>query len=137
MALGYPDQALKRSHEALTLAQELSHPFSPAFALALLPCSISSAGRGRQPKSGRRRLITLSTEQGFPFWLAIGTILRGWALVEQGQGEEGIAQIHQGWLPTGPRSRVYARIFCPVAEAHGKGGQTEEGLSMLAEALAA
>ena len=26
--LGYPDQALKRSHEALTLAQELSHPFS-------------------------------------------------------------------------------------------------------------
>ena len=31
--LGYPDQALKRSHEALTLAQELSHPFSLAFAL--------------------------------------------------------------------------------------------------------
>ena len=28
--LGYPDQALKRSHEALTLAQELSHPFSLA-----------------------------------------------------------------------------------------------------------
>ena len=26
VALGYPDQALKRSHEALTLAQELSHP---------------------------------------------------------------------------------------------------------------
>jgi predicted ATPase len=32
--LGYPDQALRRSHEALTLAQELSHPFSLAFALA-------------------------------------------------------------------------------------------------------
>ena len=32
--LGYPDQALKRSHEALTLAQELSHPFSLAFALS-------------------------------------------------------------------------------------------------------
>ena len=29
-SLGYPDQALKRSHEALTLAQELSHPFSLA-----------------------------------------------------------------------------------------------------------
>ena len=24
--LGYPDQALQRSHEALTLAQELAHP---------------------------------------------------------------------------------------------------------------
>ena len=31
--LGYPDQALKRSHEALTLAQELSHPFSLVYAL--------------------------------------------------------------------------------------------------------
>src|SRR5262249_19759542 len=30
--LGYPDQALKRNHEALTLAQELSHPFSLALA---------------------------------------------------------------------------------------------------------
>src|SRR5262245_31826022 len=30
--LGYPDQALARSHEALALAQELSHPFSLAYA---------------------------------------------------------------------------------------------------------
>jgi hypothetical protein len=34
--LGYPDQALARSHEALTIAQERSHPFSVAMALALL-----------------------------------------------------------------------------------------------------
>src|SRR5262249_48960238 len=33
--LGYPDQALQRSQEALILAQELSHPFSLAFALAV------------------------------------------------------------------------------------------------------
>ena len=31
--LGYPDQALKSIHDALTLAQELSHPYSLAFAL--------------------------------------------------------------------------------------------------------
>lgn len=31
--LGYPDQALARGRAALTLAQELSHPFSLAFAL--------------------------------------------------------------------------------------------------------
>src|SRR5262249_8252513 len=30
--LGYPNQALKRSQEALTLARELVHPFSLAFA---------------------------------------------------------------------------------------------------------
>src|SRR5262249_47370648 len=31
--LGYPDQALTRSYEALTLTQGLSHPLSRAFAL--------------------------------------------------------------------------------------------------------
>ena len=31
--LGYPDQALARSQEALVLARELSHPFSLAWAL--------------------------------------------------------------------------------------------------------
>jgi hypothetical protein len=31
--LGYPEQALQRSHEALTLAQELSHSYSLVFAL--------------------------------------------------------------------------------------------------------
>ena len=30
VVLGYPDQALTRSHEALTLARELAHPFSLA-----------------------------------------------------------------------------------------------------------
>jgi hypothetical protein len=35
--------------------------------------------------------VVLATEQGFPFWAALGTILRGWALAMQGQGEAGLA----------------------------------------------
>ena len=31
--LGYPEQALERSHEAIALAQELAHPYSLAYAL--------------------------------------------------------------------------------------------------------
>jgi hypothetical protein len=53
--LGYPDQALAKSHEGLTLAQELSHPFSLAMPYALLGGSISAAERGRQLKSRRKR----------------------------------------------------------------------------------
>jgi class 3 adenylate cyclase len=33
--LGYPEQALQRGHEAVTLARELAHPFSLGFALFL------------------------------------------------------------------------------------------------------
>ncbi len=121
----------EEDHEALTLAQELSHPFSLAYALTLLPGSINSAGRGRQPKSGQRQLIALSTEQGFPFCWRMGTILQGWALAEQGQGEEGIAQMRQGlaaYRATG--AELWRPYFLALlAEAYGKVGQPEEGLA--------
>ena len=40
--------------------------------------------------------IILAQAQEFPFWMAINASLRGWALVLQGQTEEGIEQINQG-----------------------------------------
>src|SRR5207249_4547865 len=82
--------------------------------------------------------VALCTEQGFAFWLAVGTMYRGWALAEQGQGEAGIAQIHQGlaaYRATGAEvSRP--RHLAVLAEAYRQGGQVEEGLSVVAEALA-
>ena len=47
----------------------------------------------------------LSTEQSIPEWLAVASILRGWALAEQGQAEEGIAQIQQGLRSSSIRVR--------------------------------
>ncbi len=41
-------------------------------------------------------LMAFATEQGFAFWVVQGTIMRGWALAMQGQGEAGIAQMRQG-----------------------------------------
>ncbi len=137
--LGYPDQALKRSHAALTLARELSHSSSLAWALCTAAL-FHHHGRERQAAQERAEAaITLSTEQGFALYLAMGTILRGWALAQQGQGEEGIAQMHQGvaaWRATG--AEVWRPYFLALlAEAYGKMGQPEEGLNVLAEALAA
>src|SRR5262249_47828070 len=80
---------------------------------------------------------TLSTEQGFPLWVAWGTLLRGWALAEQGRGEEGIIQICQGmatFQATGAEvSRPY--LLALLAEAYDKAGQIEEGLRSLDEVL--
>jgi predicted ATPase len=135
--LGYLDQAFKRIQEALTLAQELAHPFNLAFAL-FLDSTFHQRRREiqvTQEKAGI--LITLSQEQGFPVFVGWGSILRGWALAEQGQVEEGIAQMRQGmaaWRDTGAemwRSHYLALL----AEAYGKAGQAEDGLAALAEAL--
>jgi len=137
--LGYPDQALRRIHDALTLAQELSHPFSLAFALAFAAWLHQLRREGQAVQEPVGAVIALSTDQGFPFWVAWGTILRGWALAEQGQSAEGIAQMCQGiaaWRATGAElQRPY--YLALLAEAYGKAGQADEGLRVLAEALTA
>ncbi|WP_188131181.1 AAA family ATPase [Paraburkholderia panacisoli] len=82
--------------------------------------------------------ITLSTEQGFPFWLAWATILRGWALAEQGRIEEGIAQMSHGlaaYRATGAElGRPY--FLGLMASAYANAGQAQAGLSVLLEAMA-
>jgi predicted ATPase len=136
--LGYPEQALKRSREALTLAQELSHPFSLAVALCWAATLHQCRREEQLARERGEAVITLSTEQGFPFWVAHGTITRGWALAMQGQGEEGIAQLRQGlaaWRATGAEGGRPGQL-AQLAEAYGKAGQVEEGLTTLAEALA-
>ena len=82
--------------------------------------------------------ITLASEQGFPLWLGHRDVLQGWALAEQGQSEEGISPDppRPGHLPS-HRGRVFQSYFLALlAEAYGKAGQAEEGLAVLAEALA-
>jgi len=83
-------------------------------------------------------MITLCSEQGFAYNLAMGPLLRGWALTEQGQGEEGIAQMRQGQAAL---RAMGARIghsadFARLADVYGKVGRAEDGLKLLAEALA-
>jgi predicted ATPase len=136
--LGYPDQALKLSHEAVALAEGLSHPFSLAFALGSAALFHLLRREGQPARERAEAVMTLSTEQGFPYWLAFGTRVRGWALAEQGEVEEGIAQMQQGLAAFQAMGVAMGRTsnLAHLAEAYEKVGQTEEGLRMLAEALA-
>ena len=137
-SLGSPDQALRQGHKALTLAQALSHPPSLAavlFYVAFIHCFRREAHATQERAEAA---MALANEQGFPQWLAVGMILRGWALAMQGQGEEGRAQIRQAlaaWRAMGAGMAV-SHWLVLLAEAYGQAGQGEEGLRLLAEALA-
>jgi predicted ATPase len=136
--LGYPDQALRRSHEALALAQGLSHPPSLAATLAYVALFHCYRREAHATQERAEAAMALASEQGFPQWLAIGTILRGWALAMQGQGEEGRTQIRQAlaaWRAMGAGLAV-SLFLVLLAEAYGQAGQAEERLRLLAEALA-
>jgi predicted ATPase len=118
------------------LAHELSHPFSLAYA----QCWAATVSQLRRDvpdvHEHAEAAVALSTAQGFPFWVALGTSLRGWALAMQGQGEAGLAQGRQGiaaWRATG--AALYVPYLCTLlAEVRDHLGHTDDGLQALAEA---
>jgi predicted ATPase len=136
--LGYPEQALVRSHEALTLARELSHAYSLAFALHYTAMIRLFRREARLAQEWAEATIALSREQGFVYWLGGGMFMQGWALTEQGSTEEGIVQLLQAqdiWRAAGTEL-AQVHIFVRLAEAYRTLGKTKEGLQMLTEALA-
>ena len=134
--LGYPEHALARVREALTLAHELAHPYD----LAFVQCYTAILAQCRRDvpavHAHAEAAVALATAQGFPLWVAIGTILCGWAQAMQGQGEAGMAQVHQGiaaYRATGAVLLVpYLGTLLADVAAHL--GHTDDGLQALAEA---
>ncbi len=137
--LGYPDQALKRSNEALALARGLSHPFSLAAAENFVGDLRQYRREASAAQEKAERGIALSAEHGLSDFLAYATILRGWAIAECGHNEEGIAQIEGGltaFRATGAELRK-PYFLCLLAEACMETNRFDDGLSALTEALAA
>jgi predicted ATPase len=144
--LGYPDQALQQSHEALRLARELAHPYSLGTALAFAAWVHQFRREWPLTQERAEAAIALAAEQGFTAFAALGAIFQGWAQAQrsaepgagQGQVEECMVQMQQGlaaWHSTG------AAVFQPyglalLAAASAQVGQYEAGLTLLAEALA-
>ena len=135
--LGYPDQALEKSHEALALAEEQENPFSRAFALNFVAGIHIYRGESQEAQRYADMLLALSAKQGFPFFSALGTIRRGWTLGEQRQPEDGIPLLRQGLAAHKAVGSELARslFLGMLIETYQKAGQVEQGLMVLTEAL--
>jgi len=135
--LGYPNQGRVRSDEAVILAQQIAHPFSLGWGLTAAAICHQFCRNGRAAQACAEAAINLATEQGFPQWRAMGCIVGGWALAQQGQAQEGIEQINQGlraFRATGAEIQR-PHFLALLAEAYGTIGEPEAGLTALAEAL--
>ena len=134
--LGSPDQALQGMEEALALARRRAH--SLTLAVGLLFSALLHQLRREPPAARAEAELVLCTEQGFAYG-AWGLLPRGWAVAEQGEVAEGIAQIRQGfagWWAIG-MGVAWPWWLALLAEACGKVGQLDEGLRALEKALAA
>jgi predicted ATPase len=134
--LGYPGQALTRLHDALALAQELSHPFSLAFARCIAAFVSQFLRDVPAVHEQAEATVALSTEQGFPLWVTWGTILHGWARAMQDQGAEEMAEVRQGIAACrAVGNALYVQYFCTIlADVAAHLGYIEDGLQALAEA---
>jgi predicted ATPase len=137
--LGYPDQALARTEDALAQAAKGAHPHSQASALTFAAWVHQFRGEPELVQVRAEAAIKLSAEHGFTLFLAVATVLRGWAVSMLGQPEEGIAQMKEGLTAvqkTGARlsqaylSALLAETLCHITD------RRQEALGVLAEALA-
>ena len=134
--LGYPDQALRRSREALALARELSHPTSLAHAQFYVGIFhqfrrdvLRDPGAGRGMPTTRRRAGASLLPGGRigPAGLGAGRT-RAW--------RRGACSDPPGAGCFGHEPALLARPFpCPAGRGVWQAGKVEEGLAALAEAL--
>ncbi len=136
-ALGYADQAQQRCQEALAWARQVDHPPSlwvaQCFAAMLSHCRRDVAGTRAYAEAA----MALAGAQGFAHRVELGRILWGWALVLQEDAAAGVAYIRQGLAESqglGPEV-AHPYWLTLLVEAHGRVGQPEAGLTVLAGAL--
>jgi predicted ATPase len=135
--LGFPERALASSQKALDLAQTLAHAHSEAAALNWSGVLHHLRREEQAAYERAEALMALAKAQGFPYWLAEGRMLRGWALAARGQTGEAIEQIHQGLADYRATGAEIQRPYWLAlqAEAYALGGQYAEALQAVNEGI--
>jgi class 3 adenylate cyclase/predicted ATPase len=134
---GYAEQARTQSAKALSLAQQLTHPYT--LARTLYYDAVLCQLRRDVPavRDQAEAAISVATAQGFALVRAVGPIMRGWAIAVQEHSTEGLVQIRQGLDAYRATGAEFQRphFLAMLAEASGLLGQPEGGLAALEEAL--
>jgi class 3 adenylate cyclase len=124
---GYPDQARQRMLEANEMATQLRRPFS--FAFVHLYGIVLSHFRHEysEVRSRSETLIELSTEYGFPYWLAAGKMCLARTVAGEGyrQGDQaamvaGLAMLREAseHLAASNADLIYSFSFVLLAELY-------------------
>ncbi len=134
---GRSDEADRRYGEANRLAEELGHPLSLASGLVHASLLYSMAGDVERTLEYADKTIIVCEEVGIPARLVEAFIMKGWALSENGQIDEGIALTQQGmdgWRGAGAE---IARPWWLALQSHQfqRRGDHTKALAVLDEAL--
>ena len=117
-------------------AQE--HLYSLAHAQTQLACIHQLRREPHLAQQYAEMAIAVATEQAFPYRVADGKILQGWAIAVQGQVEDGIQLVHAGLdiCRTMGAMLDYPYFLALLADACSRAGRVDEVLIALAGAQA-
>jgi predicted ATPase len=136
-ALGYPEQALARMEDALSLIGQLAHPHSSAYVLTW--SAWLRIFRREVAEAGARidRALAFATEHGYPFWVAMVIEQEGWLLAQQGRKEQAIARLEEGLarMQAVGTQATSAYAMGLLGEILASRGRAADGLRLLDEAL--
>jgi class 3 adenylate cyclase/predicted ATPase len=96
VVMGSLKEGFSHAQAAVNRATQLRHPHSLCYVLTFLAGAHVICREPERVLPIVDRSIALSVEYGFPLWSAGGQMLRGWARVETGELEQGIAEIRRG-----------------------------------------
>lgn len=136
--LGRPDAARQHSDQAIANAERIRHPFTLAFALMFGAYLRQHLRDVEGTRDHANRAMIISTEHNFLHWKQQATILRGWALAQLGEADEGLSQMRFGLDEYEAMDSWLAGCWfrCLLAEAYAKVGMRDAALRALDGALA-
>ncbi len=136
--LGDVEQAMARADQAQALIRRRDNRFTMARSLCWDAIFYHYIGDWPTVRARADEAIAMANEHGFEFVASAGNILAGWSRVRMGESAEGAAQVRQGmeaYRATGAKLQL-PHFMISLAEAARDLGRPEEGLEVLAEALA-
>jgi class 3 adenylate cyclase/predicted ATPase len=137
LLLGDVDGGVACGRDAVAHAEHLRHPHSVCYALAFLAGAFVLCRDPQAANEVANRVVAMSREYGFPLWLAGGQMMGGWALVEHGQIDGGVAEIRHSihaLESTGANVWVHFARYL-LAHALGKAGQPKQALEAIDQIL--
>jgi class 3 adenylate cyclase/predicted ATPase len=136
--LGYPDRSLKVAEEALSLAREISHPFSIAIALNYLAMLYQFR---REPDAALRVAVEsrdICAEYRFDYYSAWSNLVHAWAIAESSRLDDDLSAYEVAlaeFQQTGAGLRLPHHLGMLAALCRGAGKATS-GIRRIDEAVA-
>jgi class 3 adenylate cyclase/predicted ATPase len=134
---GYPEAARRHMTQGLSLAHEIGDPPTITYTLGTSAQIHQIAQEVEPALETADAAIAMAEKEGIPFFVYYAGIVKGWALAQLGQAEQGVAQIRERMASAAANGNRLWRTYnlAQLADACGKAGRFDEGLDAIAEAL--